>query len=320
MSVRAGGYGLALLAVPLHVQILAALTAESQSLASLRRSIEAAPQTTLRTHLRTLTALGIVERHGNGRGSGNDEFGLSESGQSLSGVGQTLGEWLTSRPAGQVEIGQPPARSAVKALVDGWSSAIIRALVARPLTLTELDRLIQGVSYPMLERRLRAMRIEGQIHAHSGKGRTSPYTVSRWLRAGVAPLISSAIWESRYLGRLAPPIRRLDVDGVFLLAIPLLSLDPTVSGVCRLSVGLWKPPAENQTAGVRVDVETGRVVGCSPRPRGRVDAWVDGELSAWLRAATNGYVGPLKAGGERQLSLAILEQLNSTVRAPFCAS
>ena len=52
---------------------------------------------------------------------------------------------------------------------------MMRALAARPLSLTELDSLISDLSYPALERRLSSMRIAGLVEAQpSQRGRRPP--------------------------------------------------------------------------------------------------------------------------------------------------
>lgn len=133
----------------------------------------------------------------------------------------TLQAWLQLSPAGPIELGSIAAKSAIKALVEGWGSNIVRALATRPLSLTELNSLIPRISYPSLERRLTAMRQVNLLETQSTHGRTTPYEVTEWLRRAIAAIG----WERRY-ARIAPlisgvwtsPLEELDVDGETRLA------------------------------------------------------------------------------------------------------
>jgi len=66
-------------------------------------------------------------------------------------VADTVEAWLARAPAGPIPLGSEVAKAAIKALVDGWEATMLRALAARPLSLTEFDSLIAGLSYPALE-------------------------------------------------------------------------------------------------------------------------------------------------------------------------
>ena len=71
-------------------------------------------------------------------------------------------------PEGPLALGSSTAKSAIKALVEGWGTNMIRALAARPLSLTELNGLISGLSYPSLERRLGRDAAGRSDRAHTG--------------------------------------------------------------------------------------------------------------------------------------------------------
>jgi DNA-binding HxlR family transcriptional regulator len=309
---RAGGFGLSVLATPLHFETLVALERGQRSLTRLREATGSPPQSTLRARLKGLTALGIVERAGTVPGGRGLEFRLTDSGNALLEVSAAVDRWLADRPAGPLDLTEGAGRAAVKALVDGWSSPIVRALAARPLSLTELDRLIPGLNYPTIERRLQAMRLAGQIEACKGKGRSNPYAVTGWLRRGVAPLIASARWERRHLDPTrTPPIRRLDVEAAFLLAIPPLNLGAPTRGDCRLSVRIGNGSAIAKPAGVRVVVKSGRILAVLADLDGPADAWIDAPASAWIDAVTTGDSAPLGVGGDISLAAALLDQLHA---------
>ncbi len=204
------------------------------------------------------------------------------------------------------------ARSAIKALLGGWSSSVVRALAARPMTLTELSRVITEVSYPSLERRLGAMRLAGQIEPCAGNGRGRPYRVTDWLRRAVAPLAAAAGWERRFLAGRATPIGRLDVEAAFLLTIPRLALPRHLSGTCRLAVDLVKG-GEHRLAGVSLAVREGAVVSCTSRLNGEVEALVTGAPPAWLRAVFDRDPSQLDRSGDNGLVEEVVANLHGAL-------
>ncbi len=145
----------------------------------------------------------------------------------------------------------------MKALAEGWSTGIVRALASKPLTLTELDRLITDVTYPSLERRLEAMRIVGQIEPIPSKGRGTPYVVTDWLRRAIAPIIAAVHWEQTRLAAQTPAITRIDVEAAFMMAVPLLRLGPEYSGTSRLAVEMESANGP-RLAGVMVAIKEGQ--------------------------------------------------------------
>jgi DNA-binding HxlR family transcriptional regulator len=258
---RAGSHVLTLLAAPMNVAILRVLSETPTPLAQLRKAVGSPPQTTMRKHLAALSAAGIVARARDNGFPGTASYTLERPGAELAGVARTVQGWLAEAPGSPVELGTVAARSALKALVEAWSTTVLRALAARPLTLTELDALIADVSYPSLERRLVAMRMAGQVEAVTGSGRGTPYAVTGWLRRATAGIVCAVGWERRHLAETTVPIGRLDIESAFLLAVPLLRLAPDLSGACRLSVDVVSR-GERRPVGVLVVVEDGRVVHC----------------------------------------------------------
>jgi DNA-binding HxlR family transcriptional regulator len=311
--VRAGTHALNLLSVPLNVHVLKALEEEPRSLIDLRRAVGSPPQTTMRSHLRALTGFGILERRRQSEFPGSVDYELARPGRDLLIVAEVLQAWLVDSPQGPLSLGGVAAKSSVKALVEGWSSAIVRALAARPLSLTDLNRLISGLNYPSLERRLAAMRLAGQIEAKPGKTRATPYTVSAWLRNSVAPLAAAARWERQHLPEDTTPIARIDIESAFLLAVPLVSLSTEASGICRLAVEVRNGGREPALAGVLVGVEEGRVVSCVSKLEGQADAWISGNVSSWIRAVIEQEISGLEVGGEHDLGWRILEGLHSAL-------
>lgn len=312
---RAGAHALTLLAVPLNVHVLTALAEEPKALIDLRRAVGSPPQTTMRKHMRELTRLGIVERRRQADFPGTVDFELGSSGQDLLWVVSTLQTWLDQAPEGPLQLGGIAARSAIKALTEGWSSSIIRALAARPLTLTELDRVIVALSYPSLERRLGAMRLAGQIEPSPSMRRGTPYATTTWLQHAMAPLAAAIRWEAAHMRQTAPAIAAQDVEAIFLLAVPLLHLDPDLSGSCRIAVELRGSKGPT-LAGVTVEVQEGRISSCLARVQGRSEAWAVGSPGRWLAAVIENDTGGLEIGGEGSLANAVVEGLNQALFAP----
>lgn len=309
---RAGAQALTLLSVPLNVHVLKALSEEPKSLIDLRRAVGSPPQTTMRVHMRTLTELGVLERRRQNDFPGSVEYELGRPGRELLAVADVVQTWLAAGPEGPLALGSVAAKSSLKALVDGWSTTIVRAIAGRPLTLTELSRLISSVSYPSLERRLGGMRMAGQIQAAPGDHRGTPYEATAWLRHAVAPLATAARWEREHLGDTAPAISPMDTEAAFLLAVPLLRLDSNLSGFCRLAVEL-RAGGENRLAGVLVGVKQGRIASCVARLQGEAAGWASGSTPAWLRALIERDTDRIEVGGDCDLALALLDGLHGTL-------
>lgn len=308
---RAGAHALSLLSVPLNVHVLQALEDQPKSLVDLRRAVGSPPQTTMRGNLRSLTEMEVLNRRRQAEFPGSVDYEIGRAGRDLLGVAETLRTWLSRAPEQPLALGSIAAKSTVKALVEGWSSTIVRALAARSLSLTDLNRLIQALNYPSLERRLTALRLAGLIEARSGHGsRGTPYAPTAWLRQAVAPLAAAARWERRYLApETTAPVGRIDFEAMLLLAAPLIKLPLEQSGACRLVVELQG--ADDQSlAGVVAEVGEGSIQSCVARLRGEAAAWVSGPSGAWLEAATQNETDRLEVGGDCALAISILDGLH----------
>lgn len=302
---RAGGLALSLLSTPLNAHVLAALEEGSLPLIDLRQAVGSPPQTTIRSHLRVLENVGVLERHRERGFPGSIDYELATGGRELLAVADVARDWLAAAPGGPVQLGTIAAKSAITALVDGWSSTIVRALATRPLSQTELNRFIQGLNYPSLGRRLGAMRLAGQIEARHDGTRGTPYAVTDWLRRSIGPLLAGARWERDGTVGEVRAIDRLDVESVFLLIVPLLDVSTEVSGTCRLVVEI----EGDQPAGVTLRVEHGRVVSCAARLREETDGWAIGSVDGWIRALVDHDPEAIELSGDRDLATALLAGL-----------
>lgn len=307
---RAGGQALSLLAAPMNVHILKALSEGPKELLDLRRAIGSPPQSTIRVYSRTLAKLGVLEQRRRRELAGSSLYSLTASGEALLKTGEVLQEWLNESPEGPLPLGSTSAKSTVGALVEGWSTNIIRALAAQPLSLTQLNRLIPKVSYPSLERRLAGLRLAGLVEPEPSDGRGTPYRVTRWLQRAVAPYAAAAGWERKYVPEETTAIGRLDVEAAFLLAVPLMDLPDDLTGTCRLAVEV-RGGSSPVFAGVSVLVEEGRVVSCSSRLEGEAGGWASGGPMEWLRRM-DGHPGErLEVGGDIGLVLTLTDALRA---------
>jgi DNA-binding HxlR family transcriptional regulator len=311
--VRAGAQALTLVSVPLNVQVLTALRSGRRPLAELRTAAGSPPETTLHRQLLRLADQGILERHQQLRFPGSVEYELSDAGQAFLKVAESAQIWLERSPHGPQELGTQAAKSSIKALVDGWSSNIIRAVAARPLSLTELNSLISNISYPTLERRVGAMRSAGQIAFSSREGRMRPYQVTPWLRRGVAPLAAALEWEAGFSGGRGAQPTGLDVESAFLLSVPRLRLGDHLSGSVRLVAQFRSSEPDGRSAGAMVVVDEGRVRSCVSRLDGYADGWVSGSLSSWLDATVRGQRASLEIGGHCDLARAMVDGLHESL-------
>ncbi|HEU5105301.1 MAG TPA: winged helix-turn-helix transcriptional regulator [Solirubrobacterales bacterium] len=311
VSGRAGTTALSLLSAPLNYGLLTALRSGPQSVTALRTSVGSPSPTTLRSYLNDFEAGGIVSRRKQEAFPGTVECELTPAGRQLLLVADVLESWLAAAPSGPQHPGTPPSKRLIKALVDGWSSSIVRAIAARPLCLIDLNGLISSLNYPSLERRLRAMRLAGLVAPVESPGQSTMYTATPWLRAAIAPLAAAARWERRFMADGSAPIGRHDIEASFLLVVPMLSLPQDLSGTCRFAVETRS--GNGGLTGVLVEVEAGQVVSCVSHLRGEASAWAGGSAAAWLRTVIEGKPAELEIGGDSRLALTCLEALHQAL-------
>jgi DNA-binding HxlR family transcriptional regulator len=299
--------------VPLNVHVITSLEEQPMPLMELRRAVGSPPQTTMRKHLSALTKIGVLGRRREPTFPGSVDYELAPGGRDLLGVTRILQAWLADSPDGPLQPGSIAAKSAIRALTDGWSSTVVRALAARPLSLTELDRLISTINYPSLERRLSAMRLAGQIAPCSNGNRGRPYVATRWLRGAIAPLAAAASWEREYDTAGAAPLGKIDVESALLLAIPLLKLHSDLRGSARLAVEFRSSEGGISFAGVSVQIEDGQIVSCVSQLQGPADVWASGSVGSWLGAILGGDHRDLEIGGDSELMISMVEGLHGAL-------
>ncbi|HEX5713779.1 MAG TPA: winged helix-turn-helix transcriptional regulator [Solirubrobacterales bacterium] len=312
---RAGGQALSVLATPLNFLVLRALTERPMRLAELRKATGLPAQTTLRGHLAALNEIGLLAKRPTEQMPYAVENELTPMGREMLGVAERLEIWLGQSPDGPITLESGAARGAVKALVDGWGSTMMRALAAGPLSLTELDSHIAELSYPALERRLSSMRIAGLVEARPSRGAGTPYGVTDWARRGVAPLAAASYCERTHMGRRSAEITTVDIEAAFLLATPLAQLPAAAAGSCQLEVEAG-PGGVPDSAGVQVTVQGGKVATCVSRLDPSPTDFVSGPALAWFTAVRDGEVGDLRFGGGAHLA----EDLVAGLHAAFAGT
>jgi DNA-binding HxlR family transcriptional regulator len=269
----------------------------------------------MRLYVRELSRLGVIERRRQEGFPPAVDYVLTEAGRALLKVGDALQVWLDAAPEGPIVLGSPAAKSAIRALVEGWTTNIVRALAARPYSLTELSSLIVKTSYPSLERRLGAMRVTNQIEPCPGTGRGKPYRATEWLRQAVLPLTAATGWERKYAPEATTRISRFDVEAAFLMAIPLVAMPADVTGDCRLAVEL--PNGSSPVfAGVVASFDRGKLASCSVRLEGEATAWATGSAMSWLREMNGGQGTQLELGGDLRLAERVSRSLKITRLTP----
>jgi DNA-binding HxlR family transcriptional regulator len=244
---------------------------------------------------------------------------LTEAGRGVLEVAEIVEAWLERAPQGPIALGSEPAKGAIRALVGGWGSTMLRALAARPLSLTELSSVIGDHSYPALERRLSAMRAARQVEPRPDNGRgAKPYGVTEWTRKAVAPLVAAGRCECEHLAEATDPLTRIDIEAAFLLSVPLVDLEVTRSGSCLVAVdtgNLRSTEASDRLAGVYVEVDRGAVISCSSRLELNPRTWAVGSIGGWVDAILEGSRDRLRIGGEDpRIADALIECLHKSLQ------
>jgi len=313
--VRAGGTVLSLIAAPLSIPILRAHLEGPLRLPDLRERIGGAAQTTLRGQVGNLRGIGALERQVRSGMPYTVENELTDVGRGVLAVAEIVEAWLLRAPQGPIPLGSESAKGAIRALVGGWGSTVLRALAARPLSLTELSSVINDHSYPALERRLSAMRAARQLEPRpNGDRGAKPYGVTEWTRQAVAPLVAAGRCECQYLAATTVPLTRIDIEAGFLLSLPLVDLDVTRSGSCLLAVDTGRAESTDRLAGVQVEVEQGAIAACNSRFESDPKTWALGSVCAWVDAILEGRSDRLRIGGDRtKLAEELIRRLHASL-------
>lgn len=275
-----------------------------------------AAEATIRGALTNLRDVGALEKRRTEHARNAVATVLTPTGEEMLTVPQTLEAWLAQCPKGPISVDDDHVKVAVKALAEGWSSTLMRALATAPLTLTELSDLIHEVSYPALERRINWMRATGQISALPKESRGTPYLPTDWLRRAIAPLAVAGRCERRHIDD-APPITDIEVETSFLLTLPLIDLPRKAAGSCLLASRTDPVATEDsdlQLAGVAVEVSSGEIVSSTVTLDSKPTTWAIGTSDVWLDAVIEGRFENLRIGGANpQLALDLIQGIHCSL-------
>lgn len=302
-ALRSGVRPLILLATTLNFLIIRALAEAPLRLADLRRATGLPAQTTLRGHLSSLGALGIVAKRSVSATPSTVENELTPAGRELLRVAESVESWLKLAPGAPLSLETGSAKGVIKAFVDGWRSTILSTLARRPMSLTELDNVIPTLSYPALERRLSSMRMAGLVEAAPAHGVGTPYAVSDWARQGVVPLAAASHCEQVAMRRLSAPLTEIDIESALMLSLPLVGLPREATGRCHLTVD-GDAANGRRRSGVEVIVEDGHVIACADDVATASGQYVAGSPFTWFSALRDSRVELLDyAGGKLPMQL-----------------
>lgn len=297
----------------LNCRVLYALAGGALSPAELGEALAWAPQSSLRRSLASLTEIGAVTRCAeDGRAYGG-AIELTEAGRELLPVAAALQRWLESCPGGPVRLEDAAAQGIVRVLTAGWDSTVVRALAERPRSLVELSAAIRELNYPALKRRLTKLRSTGlavPVETEGGPG----FEASEWLRRAVVPLTLAGRWERRHqVG--GQSISAMEIEAVFLLAVPLVRLPAKVAGVCALAVLIsHEGNSKRNVAGVVIEVKAGEIVSRETDVTGDQPTWTLGTIEVWLDALVDGRLPALGASGAKpSLAKAIVRSLHNDI-------
>lgn len=299
---------LTLFSTTLHGDILRALAGGPVHLSDLSAKTGGPAQKVLRASIGNLIGLGALERR---RFDGEWDVvdnELTPFGRELLFVAEVLEIWLSASPDGALSLESMEAKEAVRALVGGWGSTILRALAVRAFTPVELDGLIASFGRQALERRLFAMRSVGQVKAVVADDDDTTFAATEWLRKGVAPLLAAIRCERQHLALETAPVTRVDVETLLLLAAPLIGSLDGGNGTGQLAVDV----GQQGLAGVRVGIERGSIVSCVSKLEPGELGWV-GSTAEWLDAMIVGGVKASGGGDQGGLSRTLLEGLHSAL-------
>ncbi len=207
------------------------------------------------------------------------EYSLTAPGRGLLAVADALEAWLSRNPRpGAARLEEPGAAQILKALASAWGSALLRWIADAPRSPTQIAPLLEGVSYPTLERRLAELTSLGLAERASREGQRHPYAATLWARRSLAPLAVAMRWERRHVPRDAVPPAALELETGLLLALPLLRLSPRCDGEWTLAVD--GSDCGTPLAGLTVRLGDGRAIATAsisgpPYLRGTVADWLD---------------------------------------------
>lgn len=249
-------------------------------------------------------------------------YTLSSEGREALFVASAVEQWLHRAPGGPIDFESAEAERAVAALIDGWSAALVHALARGPMTRAELADAIDGLGARRLHDLLSAMQGAGLVEAAGGEGEGTPggdgealYSMTDWLRRGIAPLIAAARLEREQELEGAVPPDASDAEAALRMALALIEMPRELSGVCALRVRPDDPQAGPPT-GVTARLDCGEVVSCESGFEQRADAWALGSLDDWMQIAIEFKSTAVRTGGDVWLTDTLVSAIHPALFGP----
>jgi len=240
------------------------------------------------------------------------EYRVTSAGREALYVGFVIERWLQRAPRGPLPFESREAEAAVAGLARAWSTTVMHVLARGPLTFTDLHSAIDDMGRRLLKRQLLATQKVGQVERQDGEGGEATYTMTEWMRAGIAPLIASARLERRDPKESMAPIDALDVEAALRCGLSLADLPRELSGTCRLGINLEHGEGGCLT-GVTATIEQGRVVSCRAGLEPGAGAWAAGSADDWLDTVIEPDAKRVRTGGDKWLTSAVLDSLHETL-------
>lgn len=307
---RAGALTLFYIASPMERQVLLTLLAEVNTGVELQE-LEPPSEEFLRMGIFEDTYMLEPADPDHPPGEPIDEDTLlrpTAAGREMLPVSEMLEGWLRECPSGPRELG-PDVGDVLGPLLWGWSSMMVHALAAGPLTAAEVKAALGVLELELIEDRIELMAEAGLLRELPGAAGEPRFEATRWLRRAVAPLLGAARIEHRHPPGDTAPISALDVEAVFHLTLPLLELPKRLSGSCSFAVEL-EPGVPGSPAGVTARIEAGRVVSCEVGPEEAADAVASAPIGDWLDTLIERRAKKVQSNGDRKLARRVLHELH----------
>jgi len=235
---------------------------------------------------------------------------LTEKGEEMHFIVQTIKRWLWHCPQGPLELGLAGMR-ALGPMALAWSATLTHALASGPQTLEELQETLGAVLDPeTVEERLEALVNSGQAEALHGTGRAPAYALTDWGCEAISLIVAAVRYELRYpeADVLAPDV--FDVEAAFQMALPLIRVPAAARGTVRAGVRVPEEDGEELVAGSTVEVAEGRVASSSPLLDRSPETWATGAPLDWCETVIDPDEAALELGGDVALAQGLVEALH----------
>ncbi|HEX7278361.1 MAG TPA: winged helix-turn-helix transcriptional regulator [Solirubrobacterales bacterium] len=297
--------GLGLLSGELNRSILKALAVRPMTRNDLKGWLVLKSGSSLHRQLAELQDLGLVEKNDVPDAPRHVEYRLTPAGEALVEVVELTEVWLGVNPERPWEPVSPLAWRAVEALAEAWRSTLLHRLAAVDRSQPEqLEAVAAHLGGQQLEGELQRLLGAGLLEQVGGDRNDGAYALSSWCRRGIGPLAAAGRWERDHVRERTKAISVHDAVAALLMTLPLVRLQSTTSGTCVYAIELGPEAGSGPRAGVawiEFAAGTPKARGAGKAP-GAPDAWVRGDLDAWLAAVIDRRPSALQVGGDAKLA------------------